>query len=70
MKKKVRSAAQVKRIQEEESAERMNRRAAEIEERNDLLDNGCKILEFPLRRSDGSLSGESVRDGRYIFRKK
>jgi len=55
---------------ERESAERMNRRAAEIDEKNDLEDAGFRIYEFPLRRSDGTLSGASVRDGRYAFRKK
>lgn len=69
-KRRIRSAAEVKRIQERESAERMNRRAAELEQKNDLEDAGIKIYEYPLPRSDGTLTGESTRDGRYAFRKK
>ena len=70
---KVRTTAEVKRIQERESVERMNKRASEIEDQNEMQGDHFihKTLEFPLRRSDGTLAGPSPKHrSKDIFQRK
>lgn len=74
MKKKIRSEKEQKALMEHESAERMNRVAARLEEKNDLQDDGIRLFEYPLSRADGEresqVSGvKVVRGRRSIFSK-
>jgi len=66
--KKVRTPAEQKALMERESAERMNKVAAALEEKNDLQDDGIKLLQYPLSRADGEresqISGVKVIHGR------
>ena len=73
-KRKDRTDAEAKRIQEKERSERLNRLAAELEEKNDFEDDGIKIFSYPLPRADGERPSQvgsvSVKHGsRSVFRK-
>ena len=49
---KERTTAEVKKIQEEERAQRLNKLAQRIDEKNDLEDAGIKVFQYPLPRMD------------------
>jgi len=74
LKKKIRCPAAQKKLMEEEQAQRLNKLAQQLDERNDLEDGGIKIFEYPLPRADGErpsqVSSVSVKHGsRSVFRK-